>query len=293
MTDLGQILLKYGYGGAVMFFIAGWIVARALRLSWSGILFVLKKVFPPLRWSTLAIIPAGACVLWAFNVPLSNLLQDIEQRYINPVYVTDYQPDNAGLIEIYERKIAEHCKGDQLQIIRDSTRAIAARIGSTPRAIYETALLECGLKWWRVRDDQIAAGWIQFTNAGLEGLGVSKQQVISACNSRSDAACSFIMHLTGLYLERKAKRMPEYATLINTIDLYLAVFAPIGIGKGTDFVVYSGFSNPAYYNNSGLDGWWVENDKILRAQSARDGKITIFEIWCALESKRAKLIKTI
>ncbi len=291
MTDTAQILLQNGLIGAIALFLAVWIGYRAFRASWSGVVFVLRKIVPPFKWSSAWILSLGGCLLWAFNSPLSNLIQDVEQRYINPVYVSGYQPDSTGLIELYERKIAEHCTGNQFQIVRDSTRTIAARIGSTPRAIYETALLECGLKWWRVRDDQVAAGWIQFTNAGLSGLGVSKQQVINACNSRSDAACSFIMALTGQYLERKAKRMPESATLANTIDLYLAVFAPAHIGKSENQVVYSGLNNPAYYKNAGLDGWWIENGKILSSKSARDGKITVFEIWCALESKRARLIK--
>lgn len=291
MTNAAQILLSNGFAGALLLFAAVWIAARTFGAAWSGVLFVLKKVLPPLKWSTAFWLCFGSCILWAFSTPLSDFIQEVEQRYLSPVYVGDYTPDSTGIIEIYERQIAEHCTGNQFNIVRDSTRAIAARIGSTPRAIYETALLECGLKWWRVRDDQVAAGWIQFTNAGLKGLGVSKQQVINACNSRSDAACSFIMALTGQYLARKAERMKEGATLLNTIDLYLAVFAPAHIGKVPDAVVYAGFNNPAYYKNSGLDGWWIESGKILRSKSARDGKITIFEIWCALESKRARLVK--
>lgn len=290
MTDLAQILLSQGFWGCLALAAALYLPYRIGIVGLSRIWALWCEVWGR-WWVTPVKLGCIAFLLWGFSIQISDQIQDFEQRYLNPVYVGGYTPDSAGLIEIYERHIAEHCTGNQFQIIRDSTRAISARIGSTPRAIYETALLECGLKWWRVRDDKVAAGWIQFTDAGLSGLGVSKGQVINACNSRSDAGCSFVMFLTGQYLEGKAKRMPAGATLANTIDLYLAVFAPAHIGKGPDAVVYQGFDNPAYYKNAGLDGWYTDNGKILRSKSARDGKITIYEIWLALESKRARLIK--
>ena len=62
-------------------------------------------------------------------------------------------------------------------------------------------------------------------------------------------------------------------------------------------VVYEGYKNPSYFKNSGLDGWYTENTPdgrqlILRKNAARDGKITIWEIYLALESKKNRLVES-
>lgn len=295
MTDAAQILLSNGFWGCLALAAALYLPYRVGMVGLSRIWAFWKDVWGK-WWVTPIKLGCIAFLLWGFSIPLSDQIQDFEQRCLSPVYVGGYTPDSAGLIEVYERQIAEHCTGNQFQIIRDSTRAIAARIGSTPRAIYETALLECGLKWWDTNPDGPAYGWIQFTPTGIrsmeypDGSKVQIEHLATMCQRRSDADCRMMMYLTGAYLAPKAKRAPADTRLLNTIDLYLAVFAPVGVGKGPDFVVYSGLGNPQYYHNAGLDGWYTENGKILRSKSARDGKITIYEIWLALESKRARLI---
>jgi len=59
--------------------------------------------------------------------------------------------------------------------------------------------------------------------------------------------------------------------------------------------VYQGLDNPSYFKNDGLDGWFVSpgadgRQQIFRKRSERDGKITIWEIFLALEAKKNRLI---
>ena len=285
LSDTIQIALQYGLPGATILFAALWIIWRSFWAAMGWLWSVVTKALPPLKISSAVWISLGGCLLFAFSDPISGGLERLEYAYLDPVYVGQYAASDEMKIRIYENEIRRHTTPQEFQIVRDSTAAIAARIGSTPLAIYETAYLECGLNPFRVRDDRVAAGWIQFTRVGLSGLGISLEQVIAGCQSR-DAA--FIMRLTDEYLCRKADRLPQGASLLNTIDLYLAVFAPAHIGADPDRVVYAGFSNPAYYKNSGLDGWKVENGKIVRGE--KDGKITAEEIHFCLERKKALLI---
>lgn len=289
LSDTIQICLKYGFPGAMALFAALWI---CWRFSWAvlGWLWVaLSAVLPPLHWLTPVILIGGAAVLSGYSEEIGEHLQYMEQRYWSPVTPGQYAYlGDAELIPIYEKEILRHVTPEQLDTIRRWTQYTADRIGSRPAAIYETAWLECGLNPFRVRDDRVAAGWIQFTRAGLSGLGVSLERVIQACDRRD---VGFIMELTDRYLSRKADRLPEGATLVNTIDLYLAVFAPAHIGAPPGKVVYSGFANRAYTLNSGLDGWYLDGGKIMRSKGAIDGRITVQEIAFCLERKKANLLK--
>lgn len=285
LSDTIQIALQYGLPGALILFAALWMLWRAAWAASGWLWSAVRKVLPPLKLGSLIWLLFGAALLFSLRFQISGALQEIECRYLAPVYVGQYAASDETKIRIYESEIRRHTTAGEFEIIRDSTRATAARIGSTPVAIYEAAYLECGLNPFRVRDDRVAAGWIQFTRVGLRGLGVSLEQVISACQRR-DAA--LIMRLTDQYLCRKADRLPAGVSLRNTIDLYLAIFAPAHVGADPDRVVYAGFSNPAYYKNSGLDGWKVENGKIVRGE--KDGKITAEEIHFCLERKKALLI---
>lgn len=285
ITDILQIALSQS-GWLLFLACVGIVLAtwQALRLS-GAVWRVVLSVLIPVNLRSALSVAFLAGLLFVFSGPAHDLLQDIEVRYLQPVYVGQYTADDETKIRLYEAEIRRHTTPEEFEIVKTQTAITAARIGSTPLAIYETAWLECGLNPFRVRDDRVAAGWIQFTRVGLSGLGISLEQVIAGCQSR-DAA--FIMRLTDEYLCRKADRLPQGASLLNTIDLYLAVFAPAHIGADPDRVVYAGFSNPAYYKNSGLDGWKVENGKIVRGE--KDGKITAEEIHFCLERKKALLI---
>src|SRR5690606_12794420 len=183
---------------------------------------------------------------------------------------------------MYEVQIRKHCDDYEARVVIERTAQIADSINSTPLAIYETALLECGLNPFRINKERDAIGWIQFTRAGLDGLGFTIKDVIAACERRD---VHFIMDLTERYLVRKWAKAGR-PDMRNTIDLYLAVFAPAHIGAEPEKVVYAGFSNPAYYRNSGLDGWFVDGGKIVRKRAMCDGRITVWEIYLCLERKK-------
>ena len=274
------------FAGCVVLVLFVW---QLFRIAGFG-LSILFRLLLPFRLWTLTAGCIGGLIVTLFATPLSDLLQDLEQRYWSPVYVDQFSGLSDGeLLTLYETELRRHTTPEEFRIVKDSTAAISDRIGSTPLAIYEAAYLECGLNPFRVRDDRVAAGWIQFTRAGLSGLGVSLEKVIAACERR-DAA--FIMGLTGKYLARKAERLPAGSTMANTIDLYLAIFAPAHIGRAANQVVYSGYSDRRYSLNSGLDGWYIDGGKIIRSRAACDGRITVGEIYLCLESKKARLIKT-
>ncbi|MCS6930561.1 MAG: hypothetical protein NZM43_13820, partial [Saprospiraceae bacterium] len=165
------------------------------------------------------------------------------------------------------------------------TDSTAKAIGCYPEAIYMVALLECGLDPFRVRDDRVAAGWLQFTRTGLQRHGVALERLINACN-RKDV--HFVMSLSHAYLiarRRQAKR-----PLNTAIDVYLAVFAPSKIGQEGTAVIYEGFNNPAYYMNAGLDGWRLSASGIIY-RSRKDGRITIEELYLCMMRKVALCAK--
>lgn len=286
MTDTLQILLSTGLPGCLAIAAALWLCWRLVRVSAGAALALMRRVWGRSRFAPVLWVGFWSVVLWGFSGALSGILQDVEARYLNPVYVGQHTPDSAALVAVYEREIQRHTTPAEFAAVKRWTEATARRIGSTPVAIYEATYLECGLNPFRVRDDREAAGWIQFTRVGLQGFGVSLEQVIAACRARD---VETIMRLSDAYLTRKAEKAPAGSSLANTIDLYLAIFAPAHIGRAPEAVVYAGFNNPAYYKNSGLDGWTVDGGKIIRGK--KDGRITVREIWLCLERKKGVILK--
>lgn len=258
---------------------------RLLSGAWSLLRVAASYVVPFWKIGTAIKTAVIACALWLFSGAISDALQYIEQYYLNPVYYTTTAPDTLEMLAQYEAEIRKHTDGFEFDVLKNETEKTAVAIGSTPLAIYETAYLECGLNPFRVRDDGVAAGWIQFTRAGLAGLDIDGQkytleQVRSACRARD---IRLIMRLTDAYLKRKHERAGRIP-LNNGIDLYLAVFAPAHIGAPPEQIVYEGRGNPAYDLNSGLDGWEVDGGKIVRGRC--DGRITVFEIFLCLTRKK-------
>lgn len=236
-------------------------------------------------------------LLWLFSKPLVDALQTVEQQFLTPVFLNAYDNWNdEHLAAIFEEELGKQVDPYQKSVVTRRTREMAEKIQSSPLAIYEAAYLECGLNPFRVRNDRVAAGWIQFTRAGLaslryHGKPVSMDDVFRACETRD---IEFMMDLTEIYLVRKYEQSGQ-KPLHNTIDLYLALFAPAHIGAPSSKVVYAGADNPSYFKNSGLDGWYLVNtasgrQQIVRKHSARDAKITIWEIYLAIEAKKGKLL---
>lgn len=303
MLDLLQLLLKQDWA-------LRWIVCVLLvLLLWQlwkflkGLLLLTgwmwrqsKKVLFRWNWYRLAAASVLGTLVWAFSGPLADGLQEFEQQWF-PVWVGQYDYlEEAHLTAIYETALAQKVDAYELEVIKTRTREMAAKIQSTPLAIYECAYLECGLQPFQIRKDGVAAGWIQFTKAGLGGLSyegrrVSMEEVTAACKRRD---IRWMMDLSELYLVDKYQRSGS-RPLNNTIDLYLALFAPAHIGAAHDKVVYSGWDNPSYYLNKGLDGWYVKTQdarrpQIFRKESACDGAISIWEMYLALEAKKARLV---
>lgn len=276
-------------------------ILRIAGLAFRFLLLFIKKSYRFLfiwGWRNLIIIALLGTVLWLFSTPIIDGIQEIEQRFFYPVYVNEFGSfSDEHLTAIFEAELEKRVDPYQKAVIVRRTRETALKIHSTPLAIYEAAYLECGLKPFEIRSDRVAAGWIQFTRVGLGGLNyngkpVAFDDVLQACQAKD---IEFIMDLTELYLVRKYEQSGK-KPLNNTIDLYLALFAPTLIGAASDQVVYQGFDNPSYYKNEGLDGWFASSgsggrQQIFRKRSERDGKITIWEIFLALEAKKNRLIE--
>lgn len=279
-----------------------WQILRILRLVLRHLVRWFRKTWRfTFVWGrrNLLVIAALGTLLWAFSNPLLDLLQSIEQRYFSPVFLNDYGNwSEAHLTAIFEEELGKQVDPYQKMVVMRRTREMAEKIQSTPLAIYEAAYLECGLNPFRVRTDRVAAGWIQFTRAGLaslryHGKPVAMNDVFRACETRD---IEFMMDLTELYLVRKYEQSGR-KPLNNTIDLYLALFAPAHIGAPSDKIVYAGLDNPSYFKNAGLDGWFVvrnagDRQQIVRERGARDGKITIWEIYLAIEAKKGRLVRS-
>jgi len=289
LSDFLQIILTHApirWLVCVLIFVAFLQALRLISASWSAMIAVIRRLAVPV-WTLGFWIKSAffGTLIFLFSPQITDGLQWAEDM-ANPVYLsttTAVTPDHA--VALYDARIREHCDSYEAAIVIRRTAETAAKINSTPLAIYESALLECGLNPFRVRDDRIAAGWIQFTRVGCSGLGVTMPQVIAACNRRDVV---FIMDLTERYLIRKWEQAGR-PDMRNTIDLYLAIFSPANIGATPEKIIYAGFSNPAYYKNSGLDGWYKDGDRIMRGH--KDGKIIGWEIYLCLERKKGLLLK--
>lgn len=282
-------LTQYLFANPVGCFILALVIMQIWKLRkilYDAVAVVRRYVIKASKGNAISLGVLGTFLL-VISQPMGDLLQALEYRVVRPVWVGQYSYlSNDDQVQVFERELIKHVTPAQFDSVRAWTIRTAANVNSTPLAIYKTAYLECGLKPFRVRDDGVAAGWIQFTARGLRGLGISLDQVKRACHQQD---IHTIMALTDAYLVRKYQRS-GYKPLTRDIDLYLAVFAPAHIGASDNQVVYQGYSNPAYFKNDGLDGWYIDGGKIIRSRMAKDGKITVGEIRLALANKAGRLI---
>lgn len=247
--------------------IGRWILRRLIRLS-------------ILRMTAVCLI---AMPFFFLRGAISERLQYLEQ-VIYPAYVTG--DTSADVTAIYEAELLKRCDTYEAAIVKRRTREIASKVGCSPLAIYEVAYSECGLNPFQVRHDGIAAGWIQFTRAGLAGLPATLEQVKQVCRTRD---IETMMNLTEAYFVSRAQGKP----LKDATGVYVATFAPGFIGAPDEQVLYSGKLNPAYSLNSIFDGYYVESSgRIMRSRAAMDGRITIGELRLHLEAKKARLISS-
>lgn len=292
MTDLIQLLLEqrgaWGYALSVCLFALAWLAWRYFWFSWRVFrqLFAqVRRPFIPFRRWSLVILALGGLALYTFSRPLVGIIEYVETRWIDPVYIV--ADTSAWAQSVYEAEAARHLGASELALLKKRTAETAAKIGTTPLAIYEVALVECGMNPFCVRADGIAAGWIQFTTLGLSGLGVSLEQVKDACRRRD---LGFILDLTETYLLDRANGRP----LPRSCDVYACVFAPGYIGAPDDQTLYSRADGAAYTLNRGLDGYRVINtlrgDLVVRDERACDGRITVNDLSLCLAAKKARLL---
>lgn len=289
-SDIIQLLLtELGPFSLITAMVLAWALFQVFRicnaLLWATVkvLAVSKQVLynPFTKGHALQILLIGV-LIYLNGETVSDGIQYVEQMVISPTYV---QSDTSYYIESrFEDVIKRHTNEAQFLTVRDSTRALAKEIGCSPSDIYLVAYSECGLNPFTVRKDGIAAGWIQFTRAGLNGLDRSLEDVRRSCEAKDTKE---IMRLTGSYIRRAAAGKK----IENATQFYCAVFAPGKLGAGMDDVLYSGFNNPEYYLNAGLDGYFVENEKVLYLPFRKDGKLTKRDLHAALEYKKAKFLR--
>lgn len=278
----------YDYAVCVVVFFLVWLLKRYVWAvaGWIWkVLAEIKRPFVPWAWPTLWYSLAGGAVVWLLKYPIILGIQYADQRWVHPTYlVRDTLP---YVTDIYEAEMDKYLWPTEMEIVRTRTREMAAKLGTTPLAIYEVAYSECGMNPYCVRKDGVAAGWIQFTRMGLVGLGHSLEEVKGACYNRD---IRFLMDLTEAYLLSRAKGK----ALPRPCDIYTAVFAPGYVGCPDGQVLYSTKDGDAYDLNAGLDGWFEKQVNggvlILRSDSHCDGKITIADLDLCLEAKKAKLI---
>ena len=281
LTDLGP----FSFLMAIMLawaMIQGWkLIICFIEVIAMSIKAVKYIAYNPFKLHNGALIILVGSIIYLNGDTVTTGLQYVEQK-LSPTYISN---DTSFFAESrFEDVIKKYTNEAQFLTVRDSTRALAMEIGCRPQDIYLVAYSECGLNPFTIRTDGIAAGWIQFTRAGLNGLGRSLEDVKAACKAKDAVE---IMRLTGAYIRRAdAGRKVETAA-----DFYCAVFAPAKMGAGMDDVLYSGFENPEYYLNAGLDGFFVEGEKVLYLPHLKDGKLTKRDLLAALEYKKAKFLK--
>jgi hypothetical protein len=278
----------YAYVACCMLAVVLWLAWRYFSAVWWWIMRVwaeIRRPFIPWAWKSLGVILALGGILWLVRSPFVGILQFVDQRWLHPVYL---ERDTAVYVtDVYEAEMGKYLFPSEVAIVKRRTADMAARLGTTPLAIYQVALAECGMNAFVIRTDGVAAGWIQFTANGLSGFGYTLTEVKAACRARD---INFIMDLTEVYLTTWAKGRP----LRRPADVYACVFAPKFIGYPDEQTLYDTGDGDAYELNKGLDGYFVSTKNgrpiIMHSPSKRDGRITIADLDLCLESKKAKLI---
>ena len=292
-TDLIQILLNqsgaWKFFSCALIFSLCWLVwryFRALVLLLFKVWRELKKPFIPVSWWSLFVILIGSGFTSLFSAQISDGLEWVEQKYLDPTYISS--DTSSFAVKCFETELSKKLTATEFEYLKKKTAETANKIGCTPLDIYEVAYSECGLNPFRVRDDGIAASWIQLTKAGVYGLNFTLNDVKSACEKRDLA---FILDAAEAYLIDRAKGR----SLSRPVDVYTCVFAPGYIGASDDAVLYSKKDGAAYYLNSCFDGYYTDTKKgkpiIMKTRAAMDGKITKDELRLHLELKKSYFLK--
>lgn len=296
MTDIFQVLLNqsgaWKFFSCALIFCLCWLVwryFRALVLLLFKICEELKKPFIPVSWLSLFIILIGSGFVSLFSTQISDSLEWVEQKYLDPTYISS--DTSSFAVKCYETELSKNLSGEQMQILVKWTDQIAKDCGTSRLALYEVYNSECALNPFAFNinprtGDTVACGPIQFTKVGISGFGVSYRQVKDACLKKD---IEFLMTLAHKYMVHWSK---GYA-LPTAANVYTAVFMPSFVGGDMNTVLASlRSSRPDYYlENINLDGHYLDGDKIMTSKKERDGKITIYDLHLHLELKKAQLLK--
>jgi len=297
ITDLAQVLLNqsgpWKFFSCALIFSLCWLVWRYFWASVSFLLKVwqgLKKPFIPVSWWSLFVILIGSGFISLFSTQISDGLEWVEQKYLDPTYISS--DTSSFAVKCYETELSKNLSGEQVQILVKWTDQIAKDCGTNRLALYEVYNSECGLNPFAVnvryrngRTDTIAASILQFTAAGISGLSTMRE--VKDAVIKKDL--EFLMTLAHKYMVRasQGKALPTAASV------YTAVFMPSFVGGDMNTVLASlKSSRPDWYlENIGLDGHYLDGQKIMTSPKARDGKITIHDLHLHLELKKALLLK--
>jgi hypothetical protein len=234
------------------------------------------------------IVNIVVCASASFIIYISRpLIHDSLQMLETPVYEGAYAKfGEDARSAAFESELQKKVSPAEFAVIQTETAKTAALICCKPSDIYAVAYSECGLNPFIIRKDGVAAGWIQFTSSGCGYVpGLSLEKVKNMCNRRD---INGMMQATEIYLQSTSKGK----AMNRPVDVYLAVFAPAFIGAPDNAVLYSGKNNPAYYLNSGLDGWTVRPDgRIVNLHTMKDYSITVRELGLCLESRAQQILK--
>lgn len=263
------------------------LAREAFSLFWAALLWLRSLLLRRTKGNAFLVAFAGL-LLFSFRASVHDALQEVEVNYLSPVYI-DAADTSAWALSKYEAHMEKQLSEREADIVKRHTRELAARLGCSPLAIYEVAYSECSLNPFTIRKDGIAAGWIQFTAAGLSGLGVSLDEVKAACRRRDT---EYIMGLTDRYMTRAAQGLP----LPTSTEVYMAIFAPAKLSQPGNPVLYQGRNNPAYYLNEGLDGYapiaqpMADGRTRIHWVRRPDGAITKEDMRLLLAAKRHKFL---
>ena len=297
ITDLAQVLLNqsgpWKFFSCALIFSLCWLV---WRYFWASVSFLLKvwkevkKPFIPVSWWSLIKISFWSGIICIFSTQISDGLEWVEQKYLDPTYISS--DTSSFAVKCFETELSKNLTGEQMQILVKWTDKIAQDCGSNRLALYEVYNSECALNPFAVniryrngRTDTIAASVLQFTAAGISGLSTMRQ--VKDAVIKKDL--EFLMTLAHKYMVRASQgvRLP------NAANVYTAVFMPSFVGGDMNTVLASlRSSRPDWYlENIGLDGHYLDGQKIMTSNKERDGKITIHDLHLHLELKKAQLLK--
>lgn len=297
MTDAAQILLNqsgaWKFFSCALIFSCMWLVWRYFWAAVSLLIKVwqeVKRPFIPWKWGSLFFILIGSGFVSLFSTQISDGLQWVEQKFIDPTYISS--DTSSFAVKCFETELSKNLSGEQMQTLVKWTDKIAQDCGSNRLALYEVYNSECALNPFAVnvryrngRTDTIAASVLQFTAAGISGLSTMRE--VKDAVIKKDL--EFLMTLAHAYMVRASQGVG----LPNAANVYTAVFMPSFVDGDMNTVLASlRSSRPDWYlENIGLDGHYLDGDKIMTSKNARDGKITIYDLHLHLELKKALLLK--